>query len=36
MDLKNLKIVIDIEVEEQPTGEIGARAGIGTNGGQFT
>ena len=32
--LKNLKI-IDIEVEEQPTGEISAGAGIGTNGGQF-
>ena len=31
---KNLKI-IDIEVEEQPTGEISAGAGIGTNGGQF-
>ena len=31
---KNLKI-INIEVEEQPTGEISAGAGIGTNGGQF-
>ncbi len=31
---KNLK-VINIEVEEQPTGEISAGAGIGTNGGQF-
>ena len=30
----NLK-VIDIEVEEQPTGEISAGAGIGTNGGAF-
>jgi outer membrane protein insertion porin family len=30
----NLKI-IDIEVEEQPTGEISAGAGIGTNGGTF-
>ncbi len=29
---KNLKI-IDIEVEEQPTGEISAGAGVGTNGG---
>ena len=31
---KNLK-VIDIEVEEKPTGEISAGAGIGTNGGSF-
>ena len=31
---KNLKI-IDIEVEEKPTGEISAGAGIGTNGGSF-
>ena len=30
----NLKI-IDIDVEEQPTGEISAGAGIGTNGGSF-
>ena len=30
----NLK-VIDISVEEQPTGEISAGAGIGTNGGSF-
>ena len=30
----NLKI-IDIEVEEKPTGEISAGAGIGTNGGSF-
>ena len=31
---KNLKI-INIEVEERPTGEISAGAGIGTNGGNF-
>jgi outer membrane protein insertion porin family len=31
---KNLKI-INIEVEERPTGEIAAGAGIGTNGGSF-
>ncbi len=31
---KNLKI-IDISVEEKPTGEIAAGAGIGTNGGSF-
>ena len=31
---KNLKI-INIEVEEKPTGEISAGAGIGTNGGSF-
>jgi outer membrane protein insertion porin family len=31
----NLKI-ININVEEQPTGEIGAGAGIGTNGGTFS
>ena len=31
---KNLK-VIDIFVEEKPTGEISAGAGIGTNGGSF-
>ena len=31
---KNLKI-IDIEVEEMPTGEISAGAGIGTSGGSF-
>ncbi len=31
---KNLK-VIDIEVEEQPTGELSAGAGVGTNGGTF-
>ncbi len=31
---KNLKI-INIEVEEKPTGEISAGAGIGTNGGTF-
>ena len=31
---KNQKI-IDIEVEEKPTGEISAGAGIGTNGGSF-
>ena len=31
---KNLKI-IDIEVEEKPTGEVTAGAGIGTNGGSF-
>ena len=31
---KNLKI-LDIIVEEQPTGEISAGAGIGTNGGSF-
>ena len=31
---ENLK-VIDIEVEEKPTGEISAGAGIGTNGGSF-
>jgi outer membrane protein insertion porin family len=31
---KNLKI-IDIEVEEMPTGEISAGAGFGTNGGTF-
>ena len=31
---KNLKI-INIEVEERPTGEISAGAGIGTNGGTF-
>ena len=31
---KNLKIV-EIEVEEKPTGEISAGAGIGTNGGSF-
>ena len=31
---KNLK-VIDVTVEEQPTGEISAGAGIGTNGGSF-
>ena len=31
---KNLKI-IDIEVEEKPTGEISAGAGVGTNGGSF-
>ena len=30
----NLK-VIDISVEEQPTGEISAGAGVGTNGGTF-
>ena len=30
----NLKI-IDISVEEQPTGEISAGAGVGTNGGNF-
>ena len=30
----NLKI-IDINVEEKPTGEISAGAGIGTNGGTF-
>ena len=30
----NLKI-IDIKVEEKPTGEISAGAGIGTNGGTF-
>ena len=30
----NLKIV-DIKVEERPTGEISAGAGIGTNGGSF-
>ena len=29
---QNLK-VIDISVEEQPTGEIGAGAGVGTSGG---
>ena len=27
--------VIDISVEEQPTGEISAGAGVGTNGGTF-
>ena len=27
--------VIDIRVEEQPTGEISAGAGVGTNGGSF-
>ena len=32
---KNLK-TIDIIVEEKPTGEISAGAGIGTNGGQFS
>ena len=31
---KNLKI-IDIEVEEKPTGEISAGAGVGTDGGMF-
>ena len=31
---KNLKI-IDVKVEEQPTGEISAGAGVGTNGGTF-
>ena len=31
---KNLKL-IEIQVEEQPTGEISAGAGIGTNGGSF-
>ncbi len=31
---KNLKL-IDIEVEERPTGEISAGAGVGTNGGSF-
>ena len=31
----NLKI-IDINVEEQPTGEISAGAGVGTSGGTFT
>jgi outer membrane protein insertion porin family len=31
---KNLKI-IDIEVDEKPTGEVSAGAGIGTNGGSF-
>ena len=31
---KNLK-VIELEVEEKPTGEISAGAGIGTNGGSF-
>ncbi len=31
---KNLKVV-DITVEEQPTGEISAGAGVGTNGGSF-
>ena len=31
---ENLK-VIDIKVEEKPTGEISAGAGIGTNGGSF-
>ena len=30
----NLK-VIDVTVEEQPTGEISAGAGVGTNGGSF-
>ena len=30
----NLKIV-DIEIEEKPTGEISAGAGVGTNGGAF-
>ena len=34
MVVKNLKI-INIEVEEKPTGEISAGAGIGTNGGTF-
>ena len=27
--------VINIEVEEKPTGEISAGAGVGTNGGSF-
>ena len=31
---KNLKI-INIEIEEKPTGEISAGAGVGTNGGTF-
>ena len=33
-EVKNLKI-INIRVEEKPTGEISAGAGIGTNGGTF-
>ena len=31
---KNLKVV-EIKVEEQPTGELSAGAGVGTNGGSF-
>ena len=34
MDLKNQKI-ININVEEKPTGEIMAGAGVGTEGGTF-
>ena len=34
MEQKNLKI-INIEVEEKPTGEISAGAGVGSNGGTF-
>ena len=32
--MKNLK-KIDISIEEKPTGEISAGAGVGTNGGTF-
>jgi outer membrane protein insertion porin family len=35
MVLQNNLKIIDINVEEKPTGEISAGAGIGTNGGSF-
>ena len=35
MDLQNNLKIIDINVEEKPTGEISAGAGVGTNGGTF-
>ena len=35
MEVKNNLKIININVEEKPTGEISAGAGIGTNGGTF-